>query len=83
MKDQDVVTRLRTTALEGCSVTDWTRLSWDIQEAADQIEQLRALLKLFDDHYVCETCYELCATYLQNCDNPLHRLHEAAWENEQ
>jgi cell division protein FtsB len=37
----DIVTRLRITAQEGCSVTDWTKLSWDIQEAADEIEKLR------------------------------------------
>jgi hypothetical protein len=40
------------------------------------------LLKLFDDHYECEACAELCATYLENCQNPLHQLHEAAWEIE-
>jgi hypothetical protein len=80
--NKDVVIRLRATALEGCSVTDWTKLSWDIQEAADQIEQLRSLLKLFDNHYVCELCAELSASYLDNCDNPLHKLHDAAWDIE-
>ena len=44
----DIVTRLRITALEGCSVTDWTKLSWDIQEAADEIERLRKLLVFVD-----------------------------------
>ncbi len=44
--NDDIVTRLRITALEGCSVTDWTKLSWDIQEAADEIERLRELLAL-------------------------------------
>ena len=39
--NDDVVTRLRITVLEGCSVTDWTKLSWDIQVAADEIERLR------------------------------------------
>ena len=39
--NDDIVTRLRLHALEGCSVTDWTKLSWDIQIAADEIERLR------------------------------------------
>jgi hypothetical protein len=55
----------------------------EIAGLVKQNERYKTLLKLFDDHYVCEPCYELCATYLQNCDNPLHQLHEAAWENEQ
>jgi hypothetical protein len=38
---EDIVTRLRVFALEGVDVCDWTRLSWDIQEAADEIENLR------------------------------------------
>ena len=44
MKD-DIATRLRLHALEGCSVADWTLLSWDIQVAADAIEHLTAKCK--------------------------------------
>jgi plasmid stabilization system protein ParE len=40
----DIVTRLREHALEG--IWDFTKCSWDIQEAADEIERLRA----FADH---------------------------------
>jgi hypothetical protein len=36
----DIMTRLRVFALEGVDVCDWTRLSWDIQEAADEIQRL-------------------------------------------
>jgi hypothetical protein len=41
METDDIVTRIRATAAEGFSVTDWTKLSWDMQEAADEIERLR------------------------------------------
>jgi hypothetical protein len=54
----------------------------EIAGMVKQNERYKTLLKLFDDHYVCESCDELCATYLDNCKNPLHELHEAAWENE-
>jgi len=40
------------------------------------------LCKLFDEHYVCETCYAKYATYLEGCTNPLHAIHEADWEFE-
>jgi hypothetical protein len=51
-------------------------------EAADEIERLRVLLEVFDAHYICEDCAELSATYLEKCQNPLHQLHDAAWEIE-
>ena len=51
-------------------------------ELVDKIERYEVLLKLFDDHYICEDCAELSATYLEKCQNPLHRLHDAAWEIE-
>jgi hypothetical protein len=35
----DIVTRLREHALEG--IWDFTKCSWDMQEAADEIERLR------------------------------------------
>ena len=38
----DIVTRLREHALEG--IWDFTKCSWDIQDAADEIERLRTLL---------------------------------------
>jgi hypothetical protein len=37
----DIVTWIRETAAGGFSVTDWTKLSWHMQEAADEIERLR------------------------------------------
>ena len=78
MKATDIVTRLREHALEG--IWDFTKCSWDIQEAADEIERLRVLLEVFDAHYICEDCAELSATYLEKCQNPLHKLHDAAWK---
>jgi hypothetical protein len=77
MKATDIVTRLRATATD-------ERPLWrgEMMEAADEIERLRVLLEVFDAHYICEDCAELCATYLENCQNPLHQLHEAAWEIE-
>ena len=54
----------------------------EIAKMIQQNERYKKLLKLFDDHYICEACDELCATYLINCKNPLHELHDAAWENE-
>ena len=79
MKATNIVTRLRLWA----SVTEGDQVIEELHRAADEIERLHLLLKLFDDHYVCETCAESCATYLINCNNPLHKLHYAAWENEQ
>lgn len=39
----DIVTRLREHALEG--IWDFTKCSWDIQEAADEIERLRTIIQ--------------------------------------
>lgn len=50
----DIVTQLRLHALEGCSVADWTRLSYDIQVAADEIERLRKELGIYQDLYATE-----------------------------
>ena len=41
----DIVTRLREHALEG--IWDFTKCSWDIQEASDEIERLRAEVKVW------------------------------------
>lgn len=38
----DIVTRLRKCVLDGADVYGRTQLAWDIQEAADEIECLRA-----------------------------------------
>jgi hypothetical protein len=62
MHADDIVTRLRVTASEGCSVVDWTKLSWDIQEAADEIERLRKIIvelkgqEMCDPNDPCEMC---------------------------
>ena len=55
----------------------------EIAGLVKQNERYKKLFQLFEQHYVCEPCAELCATYLDNCKNPLHKLHDAAWENEQ
>jgi plasmid stabilization system protein ParE len=39
----DIVTRLREHALEG--IWDFTKCSWDMQEAADEIERLRTIIQ--------------------------------------
>jgi hypothetical protein len=77
MKETDIVTRLRATATD-------ERPLWrgEMMKAADEIERLRVLLEVFDAHYICEDCAELSATYLEKCQNPLHQLHDAAWEIE-
>ena len=60
--NNDIVTRLRVTALEGCSVTDWTKLSFDIQAAADEIERLQKMIadlkgqEMCDPNDPCEMC---------------------------
>lgn len=90
MKTRDIVTRLREQAQDRKETyrAYWLNQTFDYEipymenQAADEIERLRVLLKLFDNHYVCEDCAELSATYLENCQNPLHKLHEAAWEIE-
>ena len=77
MESIDIVTRLREIAIE-------ERPFWRsaMMEAAGEIERLRVLLKLFDNYYICENCADLSATYLENCQNPLHQLHDAAWKIE-
>ena len=45
-----------------------------------KIDRLEALLRTFDNYFVCEECNKACATYLIDCPNPLHLLHKAAWE---
>jgi plasmid stabilization system protein ParE len=42
----DIVTRLREHALEG--IWDFTKCSWDIQEAADEIELLRTQIRALE-----------------------------------
>ena len=79
MKATNIVTRLRLWA----SVTEGDQVIEELHRAADEIERLRVLLEVFDAHYICEDCAELSATYLEKCQNPLHKLHEAAWENQQ
>ena len=40
--NDDIVTRLRRQAVEeGFSATDWTELSFDVQNVCDEIERLR------------------------------------------
>ena len=51
-------------------------------ELVEKIERYEVLLKLFDDYYICEDCDKYAATYLEKCKNPLHQLHDAAWEIE-
>lgn len=47
---EDIVTRLREHALEG--IWDFTKCSWDIQDAADEIERLRAsVINTFDNGF--------------------------------
>jgi hypothetical protein len=40
----------------------------------------RGLAILFDEHYVCETCDEVCASHLEGCQNPLHVIHDAIYD---
>ena len=42
------------------------------------------ILLAFNNSYECPDCIKVCATYLENCQNPMHRLHDAlyALENE-
>ena len=72
----DIVTRLR----EYDFMRDGDIPDVIMNKAADEIERLRGLMLVFDDHFVCEECEKACATYLQRCPNPLHALHTAAWE---
>lgn len=52
----------------------------NISDAIAEVRRLRSLvmeaLITFDFHYVCEYCDDRAATYLDICNNPLHRLHE-------
>lgn len=82
MKATDIVTRIRDHQ-QLFMIDGFIKTAKIFGDAATEIERLRVLLKLFNDYYVCEDCAEYAATYLQKCQNPLHQLHDAAWENEQ
>ena len=46
----------------------------------NELKRLKELLLLFEEHYVCESCEKMAATYVINCKNPLHRLHDYVYE---
>jgi hypothetical protein len=52
------------------------------KRAADEIEKLRELLYVFDNHFICEECERMAATYIDTCQNPLHRLHDYLYDLE-
>ena len=57
----DIVTRLRQHALEG--IWDFTKCSWDIQDAADEIERLRKLAhNLYEETKRCGSLHDTVAT---------------------
>lgn len=81
MKATDIVTRIRD--YQQLFIEDgFIKSAKMFSDAATEIERLRVLLKVFDAHYICEDCAEYAATYLEKCQNPLHQLHDAAWEIE-
>lgn len=42
-------------------------------------DRLSRLVRLFEAHYECEHCAQSLATYLEDCMNPLHALHDAVY----
>jgi len=42
-------------------------------------DRLSRLVRLFEAHYECEHCAQSSATYLEDCMNPLHALHDAVY----
>ena len=42
-------------------------------------DRLSRLVRLFEAHYECEHCAQSSATYLDDCMNPLHALHDAVY----
>jgi hypothetical protein len=53
-----------------------------VLDAAKEIEHLRRLLVLFDNHFICEYCDSMAATYLTDCENPLHGIHDHLYDSE-
>jgi hypothetical protein len=43
---------------------------------------IKKLLTLFYEEYVCDWCAKRSASHLETCDNPLHELHEAFYQLE-
>ena len=48
---------------------------WLVEER----QRWRKLAYLFDTHYVCDNCKSKAASYLDDCTNPLHEIHEAVY----
>ena len=42
-------------------------------------DRFMRLVRLFEAHYECEHCAQSSATYLEDCMNPLHALHDAVY----
>lgn len=51
-------------------------------EMQQERDMYRELMFLFNEHYVCPECEKYAATYVLDCQNPLHKLHVEAWANE-
>jgi len=45
-------------------------------------DRLQVLVSLFDELYVCPECEKYAATYMMDCQNPLHKIHLEAWDSE-
>ena len=48
-----------------------------LEEMTIDRDRLMRLIRLFDNHYVCLHCDGWAASYLDDCTNPLHALHDA------
>ena len=52
-----------------------------VEMTADR-DSLMLLLAIFNDHYNCEACNQMCTPYIETCENPLHRLHDEYHERQ-
>lgn len=43
-------------------------------------KQAKRLMQTLYEEWMCDSCKEFCATWNQGCTNPLHKIHEWAWE---
>ena len=48
----------------------------ELESTTTDRDRLLRLVRLFEVHYECEHCAQSSATYLDDCMNPLHALHD-------
>ena len=43
-------------------------------------KEATSLMQILYEFWQCDECEPYCATWNRGCTNPLHKIHEWAWE---